>query len=79
MPTSIYSAIAGDINLVVMLDVSTVMSNKNPTKKCLQQATTKIPRKSSKNHQKEKRERQQERLRNHTKPSIHTMKDSYKV
>jgi hypothetical protein len=54
MPTSIYSAIAGDINLVVMLDVSTVMSNKNPTKKCLQQATTKIPRKSSKNHQKEK-------------------------
>jgi hypothetical protein len=27
----------------------------------------------------EKREEQQEYLRNHTKPSIHTMKDSYKV
>jgi hypothetical protein len=28
---------------------------------------------------KEKREEQQEHLRNHVKPSIHTMKDSYKV
>jgi hypothetical protein len=28
---------------------------------------------------KEKREEQQEHLRNHAKPSIHTMKDSYKV
>jgi hypothetical protein len=29
--------------------------------------------------EKEKREEQQEHLRNHAKPSIHTMKDSYKV
>jgi hypothetical protein len=28
---------------------------------------------------KEKREEQQEHLRNHAKPSIHAMKDSYKV
>jgi hypothetical protein len=29
--------------------------------------------------EKEKREEQQEHMRNHAKPSIHTMKDSYKV
>jgi hypothetical protein len=29
--------------------------------------------------EKEKQEEQQERLRNHAKPSIHTMKDSYKA
>jgi hypothetical protein len=28
---------------------------------------------------KEKQEEQRERLRNHAEPSIHTMKDSYKV
>jgi hypothetical protein len=28
---------------------------------------------------KEKREEQQEHMRNHAKPSIHAMKDSYKV
>jgi hypothetical protein len=40
-------------------------------------------RKTSKNTseiaEKQKHEEQQEHLRNHAKPSIHTMKDSYKV
>jgi hypothetical protein len=35
--------------------------------------------KTPKINEKEKREEQQEHLRNHTQPSIHTMKDSYKV
>jgi hypothetical protein len=42
-------------------------SHENPKKKAL------------KITEKEKREEQQELLRNHAKPSIHTMKDSYKV
>jgi hypothetical protein len=39
----------------------------------------KIQEKAPKNTEKEKYEEQQEHLRYHTKPSIHTMKDSYKV
>jgi hypothetical protein len=40
---------------------------------------TKIAKKARKITKKEKREEQQEHMRNHAKPSIHTMKDSYKV
>jgi hypothetical protein len=39
----------------------------------------KFQEKAPKITEKEKREEQQEHLRNHAKPSIHTMKDSYKV
>jgi hypothetical protein len=39
----------------------------------------KFQEKASKITEKEKREEQQEQLSNHAKPSIHTMKDSYKV
>jgi hypothetical protein len=39
----------------------------------------KIQEKAPKITEKEKWDEQQEHLRNHTKPSIHTMKDSYKV
>jgi hypothetical protein len=38
---------------------SCVTPTPNPAKKCLQNSATKIPRKGSENHQKEKRERQQ--------------------
>jgi hypothetical protein len=39
----------------------------------------KFQEKAPKITEKEKREEQQEHLRNHAEPSIHTMKDSYKV
>jgi hypothetical protein len=39
----------------------------------------KIQEKALKITEEQKREEQQEHLRNHAKPSIHTMKDSYKV
>jgi hypothetical protein len=39
----------------------------------------KFQEKAPKITEKEKREEQQEHLRNHAKPSIHTMKDSCKV
>jgi hypothetical protein len=39
----------------------------------------KFQEKAPKITEKEIREEQQEHLRNHAKPSIHTMKDSYKV
>jgi hypothetical protein len=56
-----------------------MIPNTNPAKKHLQKLLTKIPRKSSEIAEKEKRDEQQEHMRNHAKPSIHTTKDSYKV
>jgi hypothetical protein len=38
-----------------------------------------IPSKGSENHQKEKREKHKQDLKNHAESSIHTMKGSYKV
>jgi hypothetical protein len=55
-----------------------VIPNKNPTKKRLQQTSTKIPRKSSENHQGEYQETKGHKM-NHAKTSIHAIKGSYMV
>jgi hypothetical protein len=51
---------------------SCVTPTPNPAKKRLQNSATKIPRKGSENHQKGKRERHNQALRNHAESSIHT-------
>jgi hypothetical protein len=51
-----------------------VPKNKNPARNHPQNTTTKITRKSSKNHQEDKRETQHKALRNHAESFIHTMK-----
>jgi hypothetical protein len=56
-----------------------VTSNKNPSKKHLQNFPTEKPRKGSKITKKGKREEHNQALRNHAESSIHTMKGSYKV
>jgi hypothetical protein len=51
-----------------------VTPSTKPAKKCLENSTMKIPRKGSKNHQKEKTGETTKALRNHAESSIHTMK-----
>jgi hypothetical protein len=58
---------------------SCVTTNKNPTKKYLQNSTTKFPRKGYENHEKGKMGETTKALRNHAESSIHTKKGSYKV
>jgi hypothetical protein len=53
---------------------SCVTPTPNPTKKRLQNSATKIPRKGSENHQKEKTGETTKALTNHAESSIHTMK-----
>jgi hypothetical protein len=59
--------------------INLIRDSQNKSRKETPPNPSKIPRKSSENHRKEKQEEQQELLRNHAEPSIHTMKDSYKV
>jgi hypothetical protein len=56
-----------------------VTSNKNPSKKHPEKSPPENPRKGSEITKKEKREENNQALRNHAESSIHTMKGSYKV
>jgi hypothetical protein len=51
-----------------------VIPKTNPAKKHFQNLPTKIPRKGSENHRKDKRDRHNQTLRNHVESSIHTTK-----
>jgi hypothetical protein len=54
-------------------------SNKNPSKKHLENFPQKFHEKTPKITKKEKREKHKHAMRNHAESSIHTMKGSYKV